>query len=155
MAASVLNAIDLIPSSGSKYSNELKMQAATLYLTLGNARKTAQAINIPERTLHDWIVSEWWAELSTVLRVEKSQEIDAGFTRIIQKSMACIEAQLEKDQVKARDAATIMGITFDKRQVLNNRPTSISSKAIDIKDLQSKFNDLLDARVINGELDNT
>ncbi len=122
-----------------------------LFLTFGNVTKTAEAANIPQRTLYDWTKTEWWAELITRFREEKKHELDANLSRIVNKCTQTIENKLENDEVSARDAAMIMGITFDKRQVLNNQPTSISGKSIDISALQGKFEEFLQTKTIEGE----
>jgi len=138
--------------NGSQYSDEQRKHAALTYLTIGNINKTAQLTNIPQRTLYDWTKTEWWQELTTRIREEKKQEFDSNFTRIIEQCTQTIEKQLENDEVKARDAAMIMGITFDKRQVLNNQPTSISAKSHDISKLQEQFEDYLKAKEIEVEV---
>ena len=143
---------DSLVYSGSQYSDQDRTRAAITYLTLGNLNKVSRVVNIPQRTLYDWVKTEWWNELITKIREEKHEEINAGFTRIIEKSMSTIEEKLENQEVSARDAAWIMGVTFDKRQVLNNQPTSISGKAIDINALQEKFNEFFNAKTIEGEL---
>ena len=149
---SVIMQLKGITYSGSKYSNEQRTHAALVYLTYGNLNKTSRAVNIPQRTLEDWTKTEWWRELTTKLREEKKDEFDAGFTRIIDKTIKTIENQLDSGEVKARDAATIMGITFDKRQVLNNQPTSITGKSQDISKLQAQFEEYLQAKEIDVEV---
>jgi len=140
---------------GSKYTDEQRKQAAIMFMTVGNVFKTSQLCKIPARTLDDWVKTEWWAELLTILREQKKDEFNAGFTRIIEKSMQTIEKQLENEEVKARDAATIMGITFDKRQILNLQATSIVGKVIDISKLQGDFERYLAAKEIVSPVDTT
>ena len=135
----------------SKYTDTEKLNAAVIYLSFGNLNKTAQATNIPQRTLYDWSKSDWWDKLCTRIRQEKRTEFDAGFTRIIDKAINHIENQLDSGNVSARDAATIMGITFDKRQVLNMQPTSIT-KSLNINDLHEQFERFMNAKTIDSEL---
>jgi hypothetical protein len=142
-------------SPGSQYTNEQRIQAATTFLTLGNIQKTSEAVNIPKRTLQDWRNTEWWIELINRIRAEKKDEFDAGFTRIIEKCTKTIENQLDSGEVKARDAATIMGISFDKRQILNLQPTSITAKTTDINHLQAQFEEYLQAKTIEADVVHT
>lgn len=114
-------------TSGSQYTHEQKISAATQYVSVGNINRLSQMVGMPQRTLEDWTKTEWWHELTTRIREEKKPEYDAMFSRLIETSAQVIEKQLKKGNVKARDAATIMGISFDKRQILNNQPTNISS----------------------------
>jgi len=139
--------------NGSKYTDDQRLQAAIAYMTLGNLKKTSEAVGIPDRTLLDWKKTEWWHDLITRLHDEKKEEFNANFTRIVESCSQTIEKQLEIGEVSARDAAMIMGITFDKRQILNLQPTTISGKSIDISKLQGDFERFLAAKEINSEVD--
>ena len=151
-------AADRMPAlsyTGSQYTDEQRYHAALTFLTLGNIKKVSEAVNIPQRTLYDWSKTTWWDELTTRFRAERTEEFDAGFSRIIEKSMQAIEKQLDSGEVKARDAATIMGISFDKRQILNLQPTSITVKATDISNLQAQFEQYLQAKQIEADVVHT
>jgi len=139
--------------NGSQYTDDQRHNAVIVFLTLGNVNKVSQAIGIPQRTLYDWTKQEWWLDLITRYREEKRQELDANFTRIVESCSQTIEKQLEIGAVSARDAATILGITFDKRQILNLQPTTISGKSIDISKLQGDFERFLAAKEINSAVD--
>lgn len=134
---------------GSQYTDDVRVNCAIVWLTYGNVSKTAEATGISRQTIGDWQKKDWWIDLVSKIRQEKKQEFDSGFSRIIEKSMKSIESQLDADTVSARDAATIMGITFDKRQVLNNRPTNISGKALDINKLQGEFSKFMEDRIVS------
>ena len=153
--ASELNHIPKEVQNGSKYSNEDRARAVYTFISTGTLKRTALATNIPLPTLYDWNKIEWWAEIATRVHEEKHDEYNAGFSRIIEESMQVIEKQLKSGDVKARDAATILGITFDKKQILNNKPTSISGKTIDISKLQGDFERYLAAKEIVSPVDTT
>lgn len=140
---------------GSKYSNQDRAQAVYAYVATGTLKRTSVATGIPVPTLQDWRRKTWWAELITRVHEEKKDEYNSGFSRIIEKSMQVIEKQLEDGEVKARDAATILGITFDKKQILNLKPTTITAKSIDISKLQSQFEDYLKAKTIDADVVHT
>ena len=137
-----------IPANGSKYDAQTKYRAAACYALYGNSKRVSDLMNIPRRTVLDWMQTEWWAKLNAKLREEKGQEFNAGFSRLIEKGIKVIENQLDSNEVKAIDAAKIMGIAFDKRQILNNMPTSIQGKAHDINQLQGEFERYLAAKEI-------
>lgn len=142
-----------IPANGSKYGPEIKQQAAMQWLSVGNVTRLASMMGLPERTVNDWSRSEWWQELTTKLHEEKKPEYNAMFSRLIEKSSAAIEQALDKNEVKAMDAAKIMGISFDKRQILNNQPTSISNNVTSehLDKLKAMFEQQT-AKTIDGEV---
>jgi len=153
--ASELNHIPAEVQNGSKYSNEERAQAVYAYISTGTFKRTSIATGVPLGTLQAWKHTEWWAELTAKVREEKKDEYDSSFSRIIEESMQVIEKQLKSGDVKARDAATIMGITFDKRQILNMKPTTISGKTLDISKLQGDFERFLQAKEIVSPVDTT
>ena len=83
--------------------------------------------------------------------LEKKEEFEAGFTKLIDKSMNNIEKKLDTGEVSARDSATILGIVFDKRQVLTNQPTSIT-KSLNINDMHEQFQRFMDAKQIESDV---
>jgi len=142
----------VLPETNSRYTHEDRYRVVVAYLMYGNMQKVSEIVNIPKRTLQGWTHYEWWSDLITHVRAENTDEFDAGFSRIISKSMKTIEDQLDSGDVKARDAATIMGISFDKRQILNLKPTTITAKATDINHLQEQFENYLKAKTIDTEV---
>ena len=150
----------IVTRKGSYYTQEDKQFAALMYLQYGNMVKVSALTGIPQTTLSDWNRRDWWENLVALVRTEKKDELNANLTRLIDKSVQVIEKQLENNQVKAIDAAKIMGISFDKRQILNHEPTSITSSS-KISDLQQQFETYMKAKDItadvirtNNELDN-
>jgi len=144
----------VIPCVGSYYTVEEKQSAVMQYMTVGNLNRLSQMTGIPQPTLYGWSKSEWWNALLNKLQEQKKPEYNALFQRLVEKSGKVIEKQLDTDNVKAMDAAKIMGIAFDKRQILNNQPTSISASSAKISDLQAEFERFLSAKeVVIDKLD--
>lgn len=137
-----------IPTQGSRYTYQERYQAAVYYLVYGNSKKVSQLTGISISTLCTWFQSTWWQQLTDKLKIEKRAQFQAGFTRLIDKSIDEIEKQLDNQEVKALDAAKIMGIAFDKRQLLNHEPTSIQGKSSTINDLQHEFERFINAKDI-------
>ena len=135
---------------GSKYLKADREHAATLFIMLGNLYRVSQVTGIPSTTLFGWSKKNWWQELLERLRQEKKTELDANLTRIIDKSLQNIEKSLEFNDIKPKDAATIMGICFDKRQILNMKPTNITT-SFKINDLAQQFQDYVAGKTIEGE----
>ena len=143
-----------LTKQGSKYSDEDRRQVVVEYLITGNMKKVAKSTGIPETTLSDWKQSEWWDGLVGEVRTEKDAEIQAQFSKIIEKSCEETLDRLEngdevhtKDGIKrikmrGKDVATVGGIVFDKLQLSLKRPTSISSTSDSLEYYTKLFQDI-------------
>jgi hypothetical protein len=138
-----------LTSFGSKYDYQQRYMAVVYWIAYGNIKRVSELLSIPQDTLYGWTKKDWWEQIAKRLKAEKSEQFNAGFGRLIEKSIEVMENQLENQEVKALDAAKIMGIAFDKRQVLNNLPTSIQGKTKDLNELQEEFERYLSAKEIN------
>ena len=136
---------------GSSYTNEDKQYVALMYLQYGNTLKVAEITNIPRTTIVGWQKESWWQELLVIVRQENKDELNGIYTRLLKKSADLIENQLNKGDLKALDAAKIHGIMFDKRQILNHEPTSITSSS-KISDLQQQFETYMKAKDITADV---
>ena len=157
-----------ITSQGSQYSKQDKHAFIANYVTLGSITKAAQLSDIPARTCSDWVKSEWGQSLIAEIHTQKSVEIDAAMTKIIDNAANHVidslehgDEKLDKDnniirlRMDGKAAATVMGIAFDKRQIMRNLPTAIN-QSIDNKalaKLQQQFQQLSkQSKVIEGEV---
>ena len=155
-------------SNGSQYSNEDRREAAAHYVVHGVMSKVSKLTNISETTLSGWKKNDWWVELTEGIRREKSDQIDSSITRILEASTAQLEDRIVNgDEIvgkdgeklrlamKGRDLATVFGITFDKRQIIRNLPTSIKAESTDsrLNQLAEKVRELQAGgnKVISGE----
>lgn len=169
MAASRKSMTETLARPGSQYTDDIKRDAMALYVIKGNLKEVARQLDIPRTTLTDWVKSDWGQELIVSIRHEKSDEIDSGFTRILDKTTQVIEDRLENgdfhgyDQdgnilykpVSMRDAATLMGITFDKQRINRNQATSITASDATLNSLADQFKQAakyMQAREIEGEI---
>jgi len=136
-----ISAYDCVPMSvtGSSYTAQDRLQAATLFIASGNCRKVAENTNIPHRTVIEWSNQEWWHDTIAMLRLEKSEEIDAMYQEVIELGLNAqidrirhgdIVLTKEGDQVRKpvslRDVATATAIGLDKLRLIRNQPTTIS-----------------------------
>lgn len=147
--------VDIPESRGSQYSNQDKFKAALFYTLYGNIRRVSELLSVPERTIYDWYKSEWWEKLTKIIREENKTELNANYSRLLDKTIQHIEKQIDNQEVKALDLAKIHGIMFDKRQILNNMPTSISGKTKEISDLAAEFNRFVQAKTIDVKITET
>lgn len=125
---------------GSSYTHEQRLEAATYYAMSGSMAEVSRRTGISESTLSGWRHSDWWPQLVEEVRSQKNVEIDAGFTRVIEKAISAVEDRLDNGDVvivkgeelrvpvKARDAAIVAGIAFDKREQLRNPQTRPSEE---------------------------
>jgi hypothetical protein len=141
--------------AGSTYTNEQRIKAVVNYMILGTLSKTSEACGIPLTTLYDWKKTEWWGPLAVEARNEKEDEHHAAFSRIIDKATKRAEDALEHGETKlvktkdgyeerlvpvsAKDALMIAAISYDKKRLSENLPTSIT---------QSEGNKGIEAKLI-------
>lgn len=124
----------------SKYTPEQHYEAVAWFYATGDLGAVEKKMGIPNRTLSDWRHSEWWAQIAQKIEEEQEQEIRAKNSNIIRRAQEEIldrlengDAALAKDgsirrvPVKAKDAAVIGSISFDKNRVMMGKPTSISA----------------------------
>lgn len=141
-----------IPNQGSSWDTETKINVCFNYLVHGNTRKVSEMSGVPQNTILYWKQSEWWQELSNKLWEENKEELNAGYSRILSRTIERIEEKIEEPEIKAVDLAKVHGILFDKRQILNNQPTSIKSGVDNeqLKDLKRQF-EALAGKTIEGD----
>ena len=130
-----------IHKRGSKYPADVMREAAANFVVTGSISEVSRLMGIPKSTVCEWKnKNDEWLALVEQLRNEKQDEIDAGYTRIIHQGIDVIEDrmvngdvildknnELSRKPVSMKDAAWTTGVIFDKRQILRNQPTSIST----------------------------
>ena len=140
-----------IVATGSKYSDEDRRRAVLEYSIYGVMSKVSKSTGIPEPTLSKWKNSDWWVSLRVEVETEKEEHILAQHTAIVEKVGEEIQDRLDngdtqlvqgkpvKVPVKARDLALVGGISFDKRRLILNQPTSITDKSANMDVLLKQF----------------
>ena len=158
--------------SGSKYCDQVRRQAVLEYAIYGSFTRVAKSMDIPRQTLSAWGRTDWWKPLLSEVEHEKNTEIAAGLGRIVEKAISETEDRLENGDVyvaqgkvtrapvKAKDAVLIGAVAIDKRQLLLNKPTSISgssgSKKIEglikyFQDISQRHQEQLTASVVSEQ----
>lgn len=138
----VSGSISITNASGSRYTDIDRREAGITYLVTGNLRATAKQTGVNERTLADWVKSDWWDTLLQTLHAEKGQELDSKLSQIIDRCLVEVgdrlingdckmgkDGKLVRVPIPAKDAAIIAAVMFDKRQIIRNLPTAISQDA--------------------------
>lgn len=162
MAAVMSEQIPIRP--GSQYTLAQIQEAAAHYVVTGKNTAVERLTGIPNQTISDWHKADWWQKLLGRIREEKQDEIDALYTDFIHKG---VNAQLDRLEngdyvldkkgnqvrkpVSLRDVTMSVAISFDKRQIGRNLPTTISATNSNaLKELQAQFQ-ALTGRVVEGE----
>jgi hypothetical protein len=142
MTETYLTVFDGCDFSGSKHTNQDRLDALVNYMVLGTYAKAGKATGIPASTIRDWARTDWWAALSAEVRSEKEDEFRAGFTEIIVKAIDQAKDALEHGEVKlvktkdgyeerrvpvgAKDSVMVAAISYDKLRLSENKATSIT-----------------------------
>ncbi len=151
-----------LASQGSKYTDIDRRQAVGMFVILGNFQATSNQTGIPRVTIQDWSKKEWWLNAVSEVRREKADELDALVTNGIHKAIDSVTGRLDEGDayvlkdggiaykpVSARDSATVLGILYDKRQIMRLLPTNITQTTDSAKllKLQEKFEELASKKI--------
>lgn len=151
------------------YTEKDHRAAVIAWLTYGVMSKVSDLLDIPETTLCAWKNdTTWWhvlsedyrSEISVKIKAEVDETIELAFSEMNDRlrggDYVVIKDQLIRKPVSARDAGWIAGVMVDKRQVLNNQPTTISGNHMDSKLAETiaaleEVGKRVSERVIEGE----
>ncbi len=114
---------DLV-KTGSKYSDQQRMEVAILYAISGNAKKVAKATGVPRTTIVGWKKQEWWQDAVTSIQSEKADEHRAKYSELVDKAQ---QVALEKlPEANAAQANLIACQATDKIRLHDGMPTEIT-----------------------------
>lgn len=150
-------------ATGSRYTDIDRREAAVTYLITGNLRATAKQTGVNERTLADWVRSDWWDDLLQTLHAEKGIELDCKLSQIIDRCLDEVgdrlvngdhkigkDGNLVRVPIPAKDAAIIAAVMFDKRQIIRNLPTSINRNTSHLQHVAANLVASLEAKKRGG-----
>ena len=120
-----------------RYSDKIREQAAVEYALNGNVSKTSRDMNINRDTLQGWTKHEWWIALVDKVKQEKAEQHRAQYAAIVEKAQAVVLDKLPEST--AAQANIIAATATDKVRLLDNMPTSITSKTETMTDLAKQF----------------
>lgn len=160
---------ELYKSDSRKYTPADKIAAATAWMVTGSVYKASAYCGIPHQTIATWRTKEWWQQLTSQVRKEKSDELDAMMTGVLHKAVDAVADRIEngdtfvkkdgslaKIPMKGKDIASSLAMIFDKRALGRGDPTSRSEKVSTdtrLKQLKEQFEKFSNAKEINGEVD--
>lgn len=121
------------------YPEEKRIEVATLYAALGDAKKVSELAEVPVSTIKNWRKQLWFYELLKEIREENNEKIDSNFTSIIESALYQLSDRVEngdfvfnakmelvRKPLSGKDLSLVAAINIDKRQLLRGEPTSRS-----------------------------
>ena len=127
-------------------------------------RTSSRLTGIPYATISTWRSKEWYTQAIELIRMQLDEQLDGKMTHVLNKSINKLEQRLEQGDpvvdrnggitykpVTAKDSAIISSIFFDKRNLLRNKPTSITSNQSTDERLQHLADKFREIAVVNGE----
>ena len=139
-----------------KYAREDRYRAAALFIATGNSEAVSRETGIPGSTIRHWIqhdedfrliCKEYQAECGEKWRYKYAQIIDESTDQVLDRLRNgdvvrdSKTGELHRVPVKAKEAAVIGAIAFDKQRLLESLPTKITRHESDanLKCLVEKF----------------
>jgi hypothetical protein len=126
--------------NGSKWTDEDRRNAATVYAVKGSLSAVERDLDIPRTTMVKWKQSDWWDEIVGEVRHEKADEHIAQYTALVSDALNHAHATL--DQASPKDALIMAATATDKARLLLNQPTSIKGTDASINEMAQMFADL-------------
>jgi hypothetical protein len=129
-----------------EYGPDDKLKAAVIYVTTGSQMKAAESIGTDRQVINAWVHKgdPIWVEMVEKAQENYDKELPGKLSGLIEKAIDRIGEALPNST--ANQAATVLGICFDKRQIIQNKPTSISGRKEEIdKELEATAKRLINA----------
>jgi hypothetical protein len=103
---------------GSKYTDDVRHEAANVYAVYGKQSKVAEVLNIPKQTVQTWCQQEWFVGLVSEARAAKKEEHIARYTELTDKALTrALEAV---DSLDGKAATIVAATATDKARLLSN-----------------------------------
>lgn len=137
----IMTLIDENTYKSKKYKKPDAILKCLALIAQGTKKNVAcRTTGVPYQTYVKWIHHPWYHQVIELLKIEYDNQLDATLTGTAHKSMTELNDRIEngdiivdKDGVQTRKPMTgrDLGVTFatmfDRRQLLRNKPTSVSS----------------------------
>lgn len=78
-----------------RWSDTQKIEAVTLWLSLGNLVLVGATLKIPEVTLRKWRATQWWKEIAEEIQLQDRIQLSATAKNIVDKSLGVLADRLE------------------------------------------------------------
>lgn len=129
-----------VNQDGKHWSDAQKIEAVTLWLTMGNLALTAATLRIPEVTMRKWRATQWWKEIAEEIQLQDRIKMSATAKNIIDKSLGVITDRLEQGD----------WIYDQKTGEMRRKPVSMKD-ALQVADRLMDRKDKLDKVQVQGQ----
>lgn len=118
-----------------RYSWDDKVQVATLYMQLGNARLVSEKTGVAYQTVLDWRRTDWWIDLCDELKQIKRTKTGVKLAEIIEESIAVVQDRLANGDI-----------------VLNVKTGELMRRPVSLRDAAQVTNNLITRQIQMEEL---
>ena len=144
------------------WSDAQKIEAVTLWLSMGNLRLVGATLKIPEDTIRRWRMQNWWKEVADEIQLQDKIQLSATAKNIIDRSLATIADRLEhgdwiydqkngqmrRKPVAMKDALSVADRLMDRKEQLDKvqvQEHSVESVEAKLNKLMEKFSQVAGA----------
>lgn len=123
---------------------EWEVAACYYYAGCGNISATARKFCVSVYAVKKLMQEQWWQDKIGRIYAEQKVYIDAGFSKLVERGIEMLADRMENGDfddfgkrrpLKALDVAKITDMSFMKRQLIRNEPTSVSGGMEDLSTL--------------------
>jgi len=140
------------------YTNEDRKNFAVLYVMHGSVKAISGIMEIPVRTLYNWLKADWWNRYYDEAKREYAELIEARLSDIVEQATRELIERLQNGdevltrtggivrvKVSAKDLGVLIKDGVDKIRLLQNKPSKMTAELkVDYKDLERNFAELAD-----------
>ena len=137
------------------WSDAQKIEAVTLWLSLGNLNLVGATLRIPEDTIRKWRATTWWKEVAEEIQLQDRIQLSATAKNIVDKSLGVIAERLENgdwiyDQktgqmrrkpVTMKDALQVADRMLDRKEQLDKAQDTGATSS---ESVEQKLNKLME-----------
>lgn len=124
------------------YSEDQKLQAFALYLTLGNMVEVGNQLNINLKTLYKWKYSDWWKEQLKELEQGNKIKLGTKVSKLLSKSTLNLEDRLDNGNLiynpKSRE--------LERRPLSSKEVVEIFRASVQAQEMVDKANEAFNNR---------
>jgi len=128
MVKGILEKRALAAKVDGKYTDNFKYKAVLLYTQVGSLRAVGNALGIPECTMKEWHLKDWWKDFEDDLKAQTRHKLTGQMQVLKDKAIKIVEDRLDNgdfffDQkegvvvrkpINADVASNIMRVALDK-----------------------------------------
>ena len=132
---------------GSKYTDDIRTEAAIQYAIKGNLSQIGRDLDIPKATVCEWSKQEWFVDTVHQVRTQNQDSHISRYHALTDKALTKAETALDElqDDLSAGDIKALVvtaATATDKSRLLMNQPTSIKGDSSTVSGLVDQFNKL-------------